>query len=361
MDTEQRQKLALLLKDQEEMIKEAVLAIRGAEVQVAGQDPDDLFQILLEKYPKSVERFEMLYKRFSFLHKLQRSRLLHAPSFEEEKRRIMKQNRLFHRFYQRAIKRPLPAESTLGMGICLGVTLDLVAKKMAEKHPLIGPTVRGERLQQKYVDLRLASIERLRALYIELADVHFETPIRYFALYQMLCKKWVSTYQAIGGNRAKREFIKAKKIFETKKLKGNRGNLSLYKKFFKRVNTYALQLIDEMPINLADDLGFTIHPIFTNDKVSAETFIRTLKDFTKKCRKHRHMLLEFQNDIEKTHHVIYCSFAPPYEIQDANFPGFSFSSNDLTEFQLFFCFWSLFYDFSSFKALYQLRYSENSI
>jgi hypothetical protein len=364
METQEIQTLTSLLKEQEELIKKGIILVRGITVPIQEQSNEDLFQMLLQNYPQSVRRLEILYKRFSYLHKLQKKRILKFKKasnkvFEEARKRIMYQNRLFNRFFKKTLCHPMsPIFTSLEKRICLGVTIDLAAKKIAgkRKNPVIGPTARGYKLQQRYIDRRLASIKTLKEFYRELSSIHFEAPIRYSMLYEILCKKWAKTFETIGGKKVKRAFFRGKKIFETKKLRGNRTNLILYKKFFRKVNEYALRVVEEIPEDLVEDLGLKIVPVFSNKNIPAERCIRTLKEWSRKCRKHRHVILEFQNTIEKSHHGIYCSLSPPYELQDANFPGFSnFRTDDLFEFQLFLCFWSCFYDFSSFKALYQIR------
>jgi hypothetical protein len=261
MNKEKLQALATLLKQQEELIKENIILVRGTRVSLHGQSDDDLFQMLLQNYPKSAARFEILYKRFSCLHKLQQKRvaklkLAKDSTFEEEKKRIADQNRLFTRFCKKAlglIPQDIPSQT---QGMCLGSTLDLTLKKIAKKpkKPVITQTARGENLQQKYIACRHSRIEKLHSLYTELASIHFEKQVTYSHLYELLCKKWTKAFKELGGKKAQNEFLRAKKIFEKKKLRGNRRNLSLYKKFFRKVNEYALLLIDAIPETMGKEL-----------------------------------------------------------------------------------------------------------
>jgi hypothetical protein len=361
---------------QEEIIKQKILHVRGAKVKAQQKANDDLFAELLEKYPKSVLRFEILYKRFACLHRIDEMRKKSmGNSFRKNKgmdcdalikkayKELHVQNRLFDRFYKRARKgkKQFPVKvPPLGKGVCLGATLDLAVKKIVEKTPnaAIHPTARARFVQEEYIVELLLLLEKLKDLYLTLGQLRFDNPESYHFLYEKACKKWAHTFEEIGGRKLKLQFLQEKKEFEKKDLRGHQNNPVVYGKFFQKVNEIALRKIEDIPTELLEDLGIKVIPIFTRAEIPVEKFITQLDTYAKKLKKSNggHAILEFHSEIEKSTHVIYCSLFPPYELQDANFPGFQgFKTNDLLEFKLFLSFWSSFYDFAGFKSLYEVR------
>lgn len=349
-----------IVEEQTKLLKQQILRVRGAKVTIDDFPNDDaLFAYLLEKYPKSVMRFKILYKRFKLLNRLQK-----AKKHITEKQ-IVKQNRIFERFYKRAKKGKkqftiqLPP---LGKGLCLGATLDVAAKRAQGDDPdaAIYPTARARYLQEEYIVEMLIVLERLKTLYRDLDQAKFalQDAPSYFALYEKACERWAQFFLEIGGDKLQNQFLQKKRQFEKRVHKNNLNDPAIYKEFFEEVNELAICKVGEVPKSLLQEVGIEILPLFKRTEIPVEKFINSLDLYVKRFsrKKGAHVMLEFHSEIEKSNHVIYCSLKPPFMLQDANFPKFvGFKTDDLLEFKLFLTYWSSFYDFASFRSLYEIK------
>lgn len=238
----------------------------------------------------------------------------------------------------------------LGTGLCYGACLDLIIRKLharAGEEVSIQPTPRARFFETQhfmylrqpvppYIKQAIAKIETVKNLYAKCSFAHeilvalqpleeqenpflkvHESFIRYAnerGREDPNCKELQTLFSLLMGE------IKARSV-----------------NIIKPMNALPFEQasLDHIGIQAKEVIGGKTTPIKPLDQFLDELNEQAIEQLID-TSKGGNMIFFLGPPV----HAIYCSLAPPYEIQDVNVPGFTgFRTNDLEEFKLYLAFW----------------------
>ncbi|HXF28350.1 MAG TPA: hypothetical protein VN457_00750 [Chlamydiales bacterium] len=245
----------------------------------------------------------------------------------------------------------------LDEGVCLGATLDLAAKKVsgsATNKTTVQPTRRARFIEATHLLLTQMPVPQLLKNEIAALKKHPGTAFEKCRLANQLLIKFEKIEGRINDDRKKLETLLIK--YEAAGAKDPNHPefqkmltyfMSMVNRREKKVHMQANTLLDDI---ILKRLGIFVRKLMSGqeeDMIPTEQFLASLPKHLKKIdmTQGSHVLVAMEPKGKRQEgHVIYCSWQPPYDIQDANIPGFTgFQTNDFDEFRLYIALWATYY------------------